>query len=198
LNLLPVIPTREDEAMRPSNLLAAACAALLMGCAADDPLRGGPTAPEQPNLAAAQAAIDISGTWEYIEESFLVVRPEGEVLHVTCLSAEGVLTIVQDGATFTGTLVHPTSTCHTKEGVVIPPPWPLPHEAVLSGRITGRAIHIDQYDAPPNPPVHCPKNGTISVTDGTAVELTTTGRCDLSVLPFSPAMAKNSGIATRP
>lgn len=184
--------------MRPSRLLSTACAALLMGCAADDPLRGGPTAPEQSNLAAAQAAIDISGTWNYVEEAFLVVRPEDEVLHISCLSNEGVLTIVQDGATFTGTLVHPTSTCQTKEGVAIPPPWPMPYEAVLSGRITGRAIHIDQFDAPPNPPVHCPKNGRIELAGGAAVELTTTGRCDLSALPFSPAMAKNSGIATRP
>lgn len=184
--------------MKPFNLLSTACAALLIGCAADDRIGGGPTAPQQPNLAAAHTAIDISGTWDYVEEVFLVVRPAGEVLHITCLNAEGVLTIVQDGATFTGTLVHPTSACQTKEGVAIPPPWPSPYEAVLSGRITGRAIHIDQFDAPPNPPVHCPKNGTIKVAGGTAVELKTTGRCDLSVLPFRPAMAKNSGVATRP
>jgi hypothetical protein len=167
---------------------------VLAGCGGDDPI----AAPDAPSLAqSAGVAMDIDGVWSYAEETVIVIKPAGEVLHLRCVSPDGVLTIQQTGSTFTGTLTHPTGSCETKDGQVIPPPWPLPYEAVLSGRITGRALQIDQYDAPPAPPVHCPKHGTIQVAGGEAVGLTTTGRCDLSALPF-PFMSKNSGTATRP
>ncbi len=179
--------------MRTRFLLSALAAALLTGCTGDHPV----APPDAPSLAQGGAALDISGVWNYVEETFLVLKPEGEVLHLRCVSPDGVLTIDQTGSTFTGTLVHPTGSCMTKDGQVVPPPWELPYEAVLSGRITGRALHIDQFDAPPAPPVHCPKNGTIRVSGGEAVGLTTVGRCDLSFLPFRPATATNSGTATR-
>ena len=98
-----------------------------------------------------------------------------------------MLTLVQTGSTFTGTLEHPTGTCRTKGGQIAPPPWALPYRATLAGRVTGRALHFDQVDDPPDPagPVTCPKNGTIQVVGGVAVQLETVGRCDLQVTPVA-------------
>jgi hypothetical protein len=177
--------------MRTRLLLCAVTAGLVTACAGDHPV----AVPDAPLLAqGAGATLDISGVWDYVEETFMVVKPAGEVLHLRCVSPDGILTINQTGSTFTGTLVHPTGSCETNDGVVIPPPWDLPYEAGIEGRITGRALHIDQQD----PVTHCPKNGTIKVSGGIAVELTTVGRCDLSFTPFRPATATNSATATRP
>lgn len=179
---------------RNNSLTWITAAAVLAGCADQAPFE--PSAQQAVSLSAQPAPIDIAGSWSYVETSVLVLKPEGDVINMTCLNPEGVLTIIQDGAVFTGTLTHAATTCATKDGQAVPPPWPLPYEAVLSGRISGRSIHIDQFDAPPGPPVHCPKTGVIHITDGAAVELSTTGRCDLSFLPF-PATARNSASATR-
>lgn len=180
-----------------AQLFPIAIATMLIGCSD----RAQPLAPlvETAAVAASQAAmVDISGTWNYAETSVLVVKPGEEVIHIICTSPDGVLTIDQSGATFTGTLTHPTSICETKDGQIVPAPWPMPYEAVLSGRISGRSLHIDQFDAPPAPPVHCVKQGVVRVSDGAAISLQTTGRCDLSLVPFRPATARNSATATRP
>lgn len=170
-------------------------AAMLTGCDGER----GVAAPNAPSLAQGSGSpADIDGVWSYSEEVFLVIKPGDEVLHLRCVSPDGVLTLDQNGSTFTGTLVYSTGSCETKDGQVLPPPWPLPYEAVLSGHIAGRSVHIDQFDAPPAPPVHCPKTGTIEISGEVAVRLTTVGRCDLSSAPFRPALATNSGIATRP
>jgi hypothetical protein len=168
-------------------------AILFTGCA-DVP---GPTEPHAAPAAAvtALAAIDIGGSWSYDETTVLIMKPDGQ-LHGTCRLPDGVLTIVQDGSTFTGTLIHSTTTCTSRAGDPLPAPWDLPYVATVSGRITGRALHIEQQDAPPAMPVQCTKNGVISVVGGAAVALRTTGRCDLSFLPF-PAVANNSAIGTR-
>jgi hypothetical protein len=175
--------------------LAVLMAPAVLACAGDTPVE-----PDVPLMARVLAAPDISGTWHYAEETFLVVRPAGQVLHARCSSPDGVLTIQQDGATFTGTLTHYTGSCVLKDGAVVPPPWPLPYQAVLSGRIDGRSMRIDQYDTYPAPgaePVHCPKNGTVHVTGGVAVGLSTVGRCDIAFEGFRPALATNSATATR-
>lgn len=181
--------------MRSTLLCAAVLAVLLPACAQDHPLA------VRSEAAGANAQIaatpDIGGTWNYSETVFLVLKPEDEVLHLSCSSPDGVLTITQTGSSFTGTLTHPTGTCVTKDGISLPTPWPLPYHATLSGRITGKALQIDQYDAPPSAPVHCPKSGTIRLENGNAVELTTKGRCDLRGTPFRPAMATNEGTAVR-
>jgi hypothetical protein len=153
---------------------------------------------------------DIDGTWTYSEETRMTLPGElllevggeweGPVLHLTCLSADGLLEIDQAGTSFTGTLEYQTGTCRTKGGQAVPPPWPLPYRAVLSGRITGTALQIEQWDDPPGPGpdgVRCPKHGTITVSGGVATTVTTRGRCDLSALPFQPAVATNRGIAVR-
>jgi hypothetical protein len=142
-----------------------------------------------------QAAIDIGGSWSYDETTVLIMKPDGQ-FHATCRLPDGVLTIVQDGANFTGTLIHPTTTCTSRTGEALPAPWDLPYQAVMSGSITGRALHIAQYDAPPAAPVLCTKNGVVSLSGGVAVALHTTGRCDLSFLPF-PAVANNSASGNR-
>lgn len=197
--------------VRPTSTVWAAvlaAASLAAGaCQQASPLPGSPTAPDS-TITAAQAAPDISGVWTYAEESRLVLPGElalamglayeGPVLQMTCDSQTGVLTLTQTGSTFTGTLQHPVSTCTTSGGQAAPPPWPQPYEAILSGRLTGSALHIDQFDAPPAPPTPCPKNGTIEMEGGIIVQLNTTGRCDLSSAPFRPATATNRGTARRP
>jgi hypothetical protein len=168
-------------------------ATLLTGCVdALDPID---SAAAPAFAVTVQAAIDISGSWSYDETTMLKMKPDGQ-LHGTCRLPDGVLTIVQDGSTFTGTLIHPTTTCTDRNGQAFPSPWDLPYMAIVSGTITGRALHISQYDAPPSYPVHCPKNGVLSVSGGAAVALSTTGRCDLSFLPF-PAIATNSATGSR-
>jgi len=159
--------------------------------------------------AVPPAPHDIDGVWTYTEETQLTfpgalaadlgAASEGPVLHVRCTSPDGQLTLTQTGATFTGTLQYQTAVCRTQGGQAVPPPWPLPYRAVLSGEITGRALHIEQYDDPPGPPdaVRCPKNGRLTVQEGLVTQLSTTGRCDLSSLPFRPAVATNSGVAIR-
>ena len=159
--------------------------------------------------AKAPAPYDIDGVWTYSEVTKLTfpgelaadlgAASEGPILHVSCTSPDGVLALTQTGAAFTGTLEYQGTSCRTKGGQAVPPPWPLPYRAVLSGKITGRALHIEQYDDPPGPPdaVQCPKNGTLTVEGHMVTKLATTGRCDLSSLPFQPAVATNRGLATR-
>jgi hypothetical protein len=173
-----------------------------------------PSSPSEasPGSAAAgpPAAIDIGGTWTYSEETRLTLPGElllafgaeweGPVIHVTCVSPDGVLEIVQTGRSFTGTLEYETGTCVTKGGQPVPPPWALPYRAVLTGEIAGSSLHIEQWDDPPGPSpdgVRCPKNGTITQGGGVATALQTVGRCDLSSLPFQPAVATNKGTAVR-
>lgn len=182
--------------MRSTILASALVLVVLAGCTADNPLAVQSRAADANMVLGVNGVADISGTWRYSETSFLVVKPEGEVIHITCISPDGVLVIEQTGSTFTGTLTHPTSNCETKAGDVVPAPWDLPYEATLSGRIAGGAIHFLQQDAPPGPPIECPKHGTVKSQNGVAVELRNTGRCDLSFLPF-PAVATNSARATR-
>jgi hypothetical protein len=178
--------------MRYALIFTIPLATLLPACAQDNPL-----ATEASVLSHAVAAPDISGVWSYSETTFLVLKPEDDVLHLTCSSPNGELTINQTGSTFTGTLTHHTGACEMKGGQAVPTPWPLPYHATFSGRIAGNALHIDQYDAPPAPPVHCPKSGTIRLENGVPVALDTKGRCDLSGAGFKPAIATNEGTAVR-
>jgi hypothetical protein len=162
---------------------------------------------QRPSPATA-TALTVDGTWHYHEDSFLVfpgdlagalgLEWEGPVLHLRCTSPDGVLTLSQSGSAFTGSLVHPTGTCRTAGGQQTAPPWALPFHATIAGAVTGKALHFDQTDDPPDPmgPVICSKHGTIQVDAGVAVELETTGRCDLSAFPFRPATATNTGTAT--
>lgn len=146
--------------------------------------------------SAAPTVPDLTGTWSYTETSLLVLKPEEETLHVTCILADGVMTISQSGAEVSGTLTHFSTECISSEGDPLPPPWTLPYEANFTGRVTGHGLKIDQVDAPPAPPVHCPKQGSIQVEDGQATGFRTTGRCILDLFPF-PFMAKNFGAAAR-
>jgi hypothetical protein len=173
---------------------------LIGACADPDPTMpaddAAPTRADAPQALAVAWPLDISGTWsDVVEHVSMVVKPGDAVLRLSCVSS-GQMEIVQDGATFTGTLHHSESTCQLPDGSAFPPPWPNPYDATFSGTITGRALHIDQYDAPPAYPTHCPKNGTIEEAGGTATGLTTVGTCDLSHLPF-PAHASNRLTAAR-
>jgi hypothetical protein len=181
--------------MRPLLLVSPLFAALLVACSNDSPLQ--PTSRTGPRAGMSQAAgspIDISGIWHTVDHTFLVVNYAGAIAHLTCLS-EGVLTITQNGNAFTGTALTQTGSCTNQDGVVIPPPWP--PEASLTGRISGQAFQTDQYDAPPNYPVHCPGSGTIEVREHEAVALQMVGRCDLLFTGIRPIMARSYSTATR-
>jgi hypothetical protein len=162
----------------------------------------------QPAASSQSASVSVDGVWNYQEDTVLLfpgdlapafgLAPEGPVLQIHCSSPNGMLTLNQTGSTITGTLEHPTSSCRTKGGQAAPPPWGLPYRATLTGRITGRGLHLDQLDDPAAPgAVACPKNGTVQVAGGTAVGLKTVGRCDLSGLGVRPAVASNSATGTR-
>lgn len=181
--------------MRARTSLATLFPFLLVACAADDPTSVAP--PEDGLALAVSGSLDIGGTWsDVVEKVSLVVKPADAVLRLSCVSS-GEMQIVQDGSTFTGTLLHTESSCELPDGSPIPPPWNVPYSATFSGEITGRALHIDQFDAPPAFPVHCPKNGRIlQASAGTAVQLGTVGKCDLGHLPF-PARASNRMTASR-
>lgn len=184
--------------------LAAALA--VTACKADSAMAPAPVdaAATLGSAARASGPFDIGGAWQFAEETSLTfpgelaaslgIAPEGPVLHVSCSSPQGVLTITQSGSTFTGTLTHPASSCVTRGGQTVQPPWTLPYEATLSGRLTGRALDIQQFDVVG--PVECTKKGTLQVAGGTVTGMRTKGRCDLSSLPFR-ATATNSGMATR-
>ena len=162
----------------------------------------------QPAASSQATPVSVDGVRNYQEDTVLLFAgdlapafglvPEGAVLQIHCSSPDGVLTLNQTGSTITGTLEHPTGSCRTKGGQAAPPPWGLPYRATLTGRITGRALHLEQLDDPAAPgAVACPKNGTIQVAGGTAVGLKTVGRCDLSGLGVRPAVATNSATGTR-
>jgi hypothetical protein len=171
--------------MRDTLFVPALFLAFLAGCTDDNPL-------------AEVGPIDISGTWRYSETTVMVVQAGPEITRLDCVSPEGELIIEQDGNSFTGRLTHTAGTCLTPDGAQVPPPWALPYEAELSGSLSGDLFHFDQFDLPGQPPVHCPKHGSITLSGDTAVEFRTTGLCDLSAaLPF-PATSTNSGVATRP
>ncbi len=178
---------------RTAPLLWLGSAAILASCANPERILDQAGSQQAASFSTAAAIPDLGGAWAYDETSILVLKPGDEVLRLTCRSSEGVLTIVQDGANFTGTLTHPSSICTTAGGQVVPAPWPLPYEATISGRITGRAFLIDQVD----PGTTCVKQGRV-LGSGATAQLATTGRCDLSFVPFRPATAHNSAVASRP
>jgi hypothetical protein len=184
ITLVTGLPDRGGYPMRATLVPCGLAAVLLSACSSD-----GPTAPSE--------TIDISGTWRYHESTIMVVQPEQAIMRLECVSPEGVLTIEQNGSTFTGTLTHTAGTCLTPDGQEVPTPWTLPYHAVLSGSISGHHFHFDQFDEPGEPPVRCPKHGSVEVANGQVVQFNTTGFCDLSVLPF-PALSTNTGTATRP
>jgi hypothetical protein len=181
--------------MRPLLLVSPLFAALLTGCSNDSPMQPISRTGLRPSMSqAAGSTIDISGAWHIVDHTFLVARYNGAIAHLACVS-EGVLNITQNGDAFTGTSVTQSGSCTTQDGEVIPPPWP--PQATVTGRISGQAFQTDQYDAPPNYPVHCPGSGTIELSEHQAVGLHMVGRCDLLFTGIRPIMARSYSTATR-
>lgn len=121
--------------------------ALLIGCS--------DAAPTAPDLAQAQPVPDVSGTWEWSEvthiratpfaaEVVFGVTPEGPVTHFTCPSS-GTLTVVQSGATFSGTSTQNPSLCTTQGGQTAPGPFP-PTLDLVDGELRGRSLRFS-FDA---------------------------------------------------
>jgi hypothetical protein len=189
---------------------------VLAGCSAE-PLGVEPDASPGPSLAgpslaAASADADISGAWnwrevvvlnlnEFAATVFFGIQPEGPQTHVRC-NDSGTMTLVQTGASFTGTALQ-TATCETQGGQVFTPPVFPPVVDIAEGSIRGRSMHFlfGAGDVP------CPYRAEIAdVQAGVAVRLTGGGKCitpghPQSPLPFDPPGASSPTViweATRP
>jgi hypothetical protein len=149
-----------------------------------------------PQAAKSAAVADISGTWLWSEEVifsvaapltgvFFGIQPEGPITHFTCHET-GTMTLIQAGASFSGTASQ-LSECRTRGGQVFSPPVFPPTLDVADGTIEGRSVHL-LFGAGD---INCPCRATISMEGGQAVRLTGSGRCiepghPLSGIPLDP------------
>jgi hypothetical protein len=147
-------------------------------------------------LAKGAPVADLSGSWSWQEEVLIklpselamaifgISESEGPVMNLTCHSW-GALTLVQNGATFTGTATQ-TSSCETQGGQTANTP-PFPPGFSLEGHITGRAV---RFNADVGEGFYCPYTGTLTVDGGRATHLNATGRCDVPA-PVHPNATKS-------
>lgn len=183
-------------------LIPAICILLLAGC---DNMTDTAPVPNSGLDAASASTIDISGVWNQEEKVYLTfpgevagplfqVDPEGPVLHVNCI-VFGTFAIDQAGADFTYESITTAGSCTTRGGQVATPPFP-PGPNTGSGTINGRSFQL--VADPDGAGVHCTKNGTVkTVSGGVAGEIHSRGRCDVGVLGFRPANARNESVFTR-
>jgi hypothetical protein len=145
-----------------------------------------PTAPTASTaLLSGGATPDLSGAWNWsrveqltmpswVAEFVFGIDPEGPITRVTC-APSGTMTLIQTGATFTGTATQTTHNCETAGGQQFQSSDAAIPIVVAEGRISGRAIRFSWAGPTVNP---CPHQATISVIQGdTAVALTGTGHC---------------------
>lgn len=198
-------------ALSPSLLampLLVGAAALAVGCADQSPL--GPRDGVH-SLGSAQAsmseAIDVSGEWQWNRSELIRmprwfvenvlngvpgndVQPEGRNTHARCHS-EGIMMLVQDGATFEGSASRTAGSCQTFGGQVFQQPDAALPLAVFDGRIRGLGLSFSMGNPVVSP---CPHNTVITdVEGGMAVAFGGTARCVLpghpqseSILPLGP------------
>lgn len=172
--------------LRP-NVLLALLAILWVGACRSD--ASSPTAPSgdrfsKTALASAQgASIDLSGTWSWSETVTTIIPPliagiigivpEGPVTSATCYDS-GTFSLVQTGNTFAGTATQ-TTACITKGGQQYAAPFP-PTLDILDGHIRGQSIDFLFGEG-------CPYRGTISLSEGVAVQIGGTGKCEIALHP---------------
>ena len=174
-----------------------------------------PTAPAAPSIPAASSnanassPADVSGTWNWSSTEHLTfppfvaqlifgIQPEGPVTQLRCDST-GTMHLIQSGGAFTGSATQ-TAVCETGRGhVFVPPPAAFPIALVVTdGQIIGHSIHFLSSGAD----IPCPFNGVITGFDnGTATDLSATGRCIVpghpkSPVPFEPPPAGTSKTLT--
>ena len=147
-------------------------------------------------VAAAQTVPDISGEWTWRESTMVTVPgdiaaafwgvvPEGRVMHLTC-EAWGSLTVQQSGAVFSGSATQ-QATCVTGGGQQTPT-TPFPASFDINGSISGHSLRFTTGDLGPG--VVCSYVGSVSVANGVATSLNTTGGCD-DPFPFHPSVTKS-------
>jgi hypothetical protein len=148
-----------------------AAAGLLAGCGeAAQPLD--PAYSADPAFAVGNMPLDISGDWLLESENLIHLteaaapifgfEPEGPRTTIRCTQTDRVLTIVQDGASFSGSHTG-VSTCVSKGGQVVSGPS---GGMVVGGELRGRSLHFTILDGP----VECHSRAAITAAeDGVAL-----------------------------
>jgi len=149
-----------------------------------------PTAGPGGAAAHAQGTPDLSGSWTWSNletltmppflASNLGIVPEGPNTHARCESA-GEMTLVQVGASFSGTAFKTFNECKTHGGQTFQQPQASAPLTISNGSIQGRNVKFS-WSSPTVSP--CPHNAVITGYDGSlAVALSGTGHC---ILPGHP------------
>ena len=176
------------------------CAAVpaLAGCSGTSPTdpqpeAGGPEVASVSSSAQAAMVVDLVGSWIWTSEEHLTfpafvaeviigIQPEGPNTTARC-SNVGTMTLIQSGASFTGTANRTAHECVTKGGQVFQDPGAFAPIAIEGGEIRGRSVRFlftGQLD--------CPHHGSLSnVQNGVATALKGGGRCIIPGHPESGA-----------
>ena len=178
--------------MRASLLLSGTAALLLAGCtmtpAGSEPQSLTTLPPTAASAVQPGSPPDLSGAWNWSNVEVLRmptfvammvgIKPEGLNTQARCESA-GTMTLVQTGASFSGSAARTFNACETKGGQTFQQPGTA--FQVSNGRITGSSIRFS-FDSPPVTP--CPHQAVISAVEGgIAGALIGTGRC---IVPGHP------------
>jgi hypothetical protein len=178
--------------MRASHLLSGTAALLLTACTmtpdGGEPQSLTALAPTAPSAVQPGSPPDLSGSWNWSNvevlrmPSFVAImvgiKPEGLNTQARCESA-GTMTLVQTGASFSGSAARTFNACETKGGQFFQQPGTA--FQISDGRITGSSIHFS-FSSPFVSP--CPHRATISAVEGgIAGALNGTGGC---ILPGHP------------
>jgi len=145
-----------------------------------------------PGGPAAQwhGTADLSGSWTWSNletlkmppflAAALGITPEGANTHARCESA-GTMTLIQNGASFSGTAFKTFNACETHGGQTFQQPQANAPLTITDGHVQGRNIRF-ALNSPTVTP--CPHKAVIAEFDGSmAVALSGTGHC---ILPGHP------------
>lgn len=172
-----------------NNLLAAAMLSVLLLAGCSDTSVLGPDLATETPTSAVKVTPDVSGSWEWSEvteikatpiAAFIFgVVPEGPITHLTCPSS-GVLTITQNGSTFSGSSTQTPGTCTTRGGQTGQPPFP-PTLELVNGNIQGRSFRFSFLVEGPlgEPPMPCNYRGALRVTGGATSAFQGSGSCEV-------------------
>lgn len=138
--------------------------------------------------ASAVAPASVGGEWSWSSEEQvkfppfvafnLGIVPEGDNTHARCESSGG-MTLVQAGASFSGTATKEQNLCTTNGGQTFQQPQS--EFFVVGGEVQGNSLHFSFESATVRP---CPHAATVIAVDGSiATELRGTGHC---LLPGHP------------
>lgn len=180
-------------------LILGAAVPALAGCSGTGPTEPRPEAggPEvAPVSSSAQAAMiaDVAGSWIWTSEEHLTfpafvaqviigIQPEGPTTTARCTNV-GTMTLIQSGASFTGTANRTAHECVTKGGQIFQDPGAFAPLAIEDGEIRGRSFRLLLLAGP----LACPHHGSVSnVQNGVATALKGGGRCIVPGHPKSGA-----------